>query len=91
MAFNFNSSTQRNDTNGRGFVEAEGFINVTLNLPNQAPMKLPSLALQAKTHSSLNEWLLVDPSRVAKLLPYLVLDYKPNVKTTKILDFSALA
>ena len=90
MAFNFNSSAQRNDTNGRGFVEAEGFINVTLNLPNQAPMKMPSLALQAKTHSSLNEWLMEDPTRVAKLAPYLVFDYRPNVKTAKILDFSAL-
>ena len=93
MAFNTNAQ-RRTDTpseTGRGFEEAGGFINVTLQLPGQPVVKLPSLALQASKVPTLIEYLNEDPTRITKIAQYLVLDYKQNVKTAKVLDFSKIA
>lgn len=94
MAFNTNAQ-RRTDApadNGRGFEEAAGFVNVTLQLPGQPIVKLPSMALQAsKLPESLLTYLNADPANIEKLKQYLVLDYKQNVKVAKVLDFSKIA
>ena len=92
MAFN-PSNTRTSapaNTNNSGFVEAGGFINVELHLPNQPVLKLPSMALQESKAGNLLTWLNEDPTRVTKLLQYIKFDYKQNVKTAKVFDFSKL-
>lgn len=91
MAFNTNAQRRTDAPSDRGFEEAGGFVNVTLQLPGQPIVKLPSMALQASKVPSLIEYLNEDPTRIAKIAQYLVLDYKQNVKTAKVLDFSKIA
>lgn len=71
--------------------KAAGFINASLTLPGQATIKLPSLALKNDKYADLIKWLNEDPTRVAKLLPYITFDYKANTPTAKVFDFSALS
>ena len=87
MAFDRNTNTAAStDTSWK----AEGFVNATLNLPGQAPVKLPSMALKEDKYGKLIAWLKEDPSRVEKLLPYIKLDFKSAQPTAKVFDFSAL-
>ena len=91
MAFNTNARRTDAPSNERGFEEAAGFVNVTLQLPGQPVVKLPSMALQAsKLPESLLTYLNADPANIEKLKQYLVLDYKQNVKVAKVLDFSKI-
>jgi hypothetical protein len=86
-----NSSQAPQSTDSSEDWKSDGFINLTLNLPDQAPVRLPSLALKKKPYAKLLAWLTEDPSRVQKLLPYLVADFKLPAPVEKDMDFTKLA
>lgn len=93
MAFN-RTNTQRNDNNddaqSNDSWKAAGFINVTLTLPGQSPVQLPSMALKKDKFANLIAYLEKDPSRVEKLLPHITINYKSAQPAAKVFDFSVL-
>ena len=85
------SNTAAASSNSKGYEEAQGFVNLVLELPGQMPVKLPSLPIHVAKHSQeLLDWLSADSANASKLLQYIKADFKLNVKTAKVLDFSKL-
>lgn len=91
MAFNTNNTSAASNNGGTDTSwKAAGFVNVWLELPGQAPIALPSMALKEDKYGKLIAWLKEDPSRVEKLLPHIKLDFKSAQPVAKVFDFSVL-
>lgn len=91
MAFSTSNAARNNQASDNNESwKSDGFINLTLTLPGQDPVKLPSLGLKEDKYGKLLAWLSEDPSRVAKLLPYIKADYRSSKPSAKVFDFSVL-